>query len=44
MQGSEFKFLDENDGNEVALNLAIQNIKYYSGSFLWRICAISAVD
>ena len=44
MQGSEFKFLDENDGNEVTLNFAIQNIKYSSGSFSWRICAISVVN
>jgi len=44
MQGSEFKFLDENDGNEVTLNFAIQNIKYSSGSFSWRICAINVVN
>ena len=44
MQGSEFEFLDENDSEEVILNFAIQNIKYSSGSFAWRICAISVVD
>lgn len=44
MQGSEFEFLDENDGNEVTLNFAIQNIKYSSGSFSWRICAINVVN
>ncbi|MFA6797021.1 MAG: OB-fold nucleic acid binding domain-containing protein [Bacilli bacterium] len=44
MQGSEFEFLDEYDGTEVTLLFAIQNIKYSSGSFYWRICAISVVD
>ncbi|MDD4532702.1 MAG: hypothetical protein PHW22_04655 [Bacilli bacterium] len=43
MQGSEYSFLDEYDGQEVSLNFAIQNIKYSSGSYAWRICAIGVV-